>query len=48
MAGLRELGVRADEVRRAVEFSSTLHDVTLEERMRAALKFLGPKKSRVS
>jgi 5-methylcytosine-specific restriction endonuclease McrA len=40
-AGLRELGFRADEARRAAEFSATLADATLEERMRAALKLLG-------
>ncbi len=40
LAGLRELGFRADEARRAAEFSATLHDATLEERMRAALKLL--------
>lgn len=42
LAGLRELGFGADEARRAAEFSETLHGVTLEERMRAALKFLRP------
>ncbi|HYM81994.1 MAG TPA: hypothetical protein VEY91_11380 [Candidatus Limnocylindria bacterium] len=40
VAGLRELGFRADEARRAAEFSGTLHVATLEERVRAALKFL--------
>jgi hypothetical protein len=39
LAGLRGLGFRADEARRAAEFSET-HGATLEERMRAALKFL--------
>jgi hypothetical protein len=48
MAGLRELGVRGDEARRAVAFSQSLHDVTLEERMRAALRFLCPKSARTS
>ena len=43
MAGLRELGFRAQEARRAAEFSETLPDATLEERVRAALKFLCPK-----
>ena len=43
MAGLRELGFRADQARRAAEFSETLPDATLEERMRAALKFLCPR-----
>jgi hypothetical protein len=41
MAGLRNLGFRADEARRAAEYSATLHDATLERRMRAALKTLG-------
>ena len=43
MAGLRELGFRADQARRAAEFAETLPDATLEERMRAALKFLCPR-----
>ncbi len=40
LAGLRGLGCRANEARRAVEHSETLQDSTLEERMRDALKFL--------
>jgi hypothetical protein len=48
VAGLRNLGCRADEARRAAEFSETLHDATLEERMRAALKFLGRRSIQVS
>jgi 5-methylcytosine-specific restriction endonuclease McrA len=40
---LRELGFRAGEARRAVECCETLPDATLEERVRAALKFLCPK-----
>ncbi len=40
LAGLRGLGCRADEARRAAEFSESLHGASLEERMRAALKFL--------
>jgi hypothetical protein len=40
VAGLRNLGCRSDEARRAAEFSMTLEHATLEERMRAALKFL--------
>ena len=43
MACLRELGFRAGEARRAVEFCLTIRDATLEERVRAALKFLSPK-----
>jgi hypothetical protein len=39
--GLRTLGFRADEARRAVECSATPDDAALEERMRAALRFLG-------
>lgn len=42
LTGLRTLGCRADEARRAAEFSTTLHDATLEERMRVALRFLSP------
>ena len=41
LAGLRTLGCRADEARRAAEFSTTLHCATLEEGMRVALRFLG-------
>jgi hypothetical protein len=40
VAGLLNLGCRANEARRAAELSGTLQDATLEERMRAALKFL--------
>ena len=40
MAGLRELGFRAEEARRAAEHSQ---GATLEARMRAALQFLGPR-----
>ncbi len=40
LAGLRGLGCRIDQARRAAEFSETLHNATLEERMRASLKFL--------
>ena len=43
MASLRELGFRPGEARRAVEFCTTIPDATLEERVRAALKFLCPK-----
>jgi 5-methylcytosine-specific restriction endonuclease McrA len=43
LAGLRGLGCRADEARRAAEFSETLQGASLEERMRAALQFLGSK-----
>jgi Holliday junction resolvasome RuvABC DNA-binding subunit len=40
---LRQLGFRADQARRAAEFCATIPDVTLEGRVRAALKFLCPK-----
>ena len=43
LAGLRSLGCRAYEARRAVELSKALPNATLEERMRAALQFLGGK-----
>ena len=43
MAGLRGLGFHADPPRRAAEFCATLPHATLEERMRAALKFLCPR-----
>ena len=39
-AGLRRLGCRADEARRAVAVSKTLHRATIEERMRVALQSL--------
>ena len=42
MAGLRALGFRAGEAREAAEFCETLLDATLEDRVRAALKFLCP------
>jgi hypothetical protein len=40
LAGLRNLGCRADEARRAAAFAA-MQSVTLEERLRAALTFLG-------
>ncbi len=40
LAGLRGLGCRTDQARRAAEFSETLDGATLEERLRASLKFL--------
>ena len=43
MACLRELGFRASESRRALELFETIPAATLEERVRAALKFLCPK-----
>ncbi len=43
LSGLRGLGFRSDEARRAAEFSETLPSATLEERMRAALGFLRPR-----
>ena len=41
VAGLRALGLRADEARRASEHAATLGEVTLEEGLRAALQFVG-------
>ena len=41
LTGLRNLGCRSDEARRAAEFSMTLQHTALDGRMRAALKFLG-------
>ena len=43
LAGLRNLGCRSDEARRAAEFSMALHGATLEERMSAALRSLSRK-----
>ncbi len=40
LAGLRGLGCRMDQARRAAEFSEILYGATLEERMHASLKFL--------
>jgi 5-methylcytosine-specific restriction endonuclease McrA len=40
IAGLRSLGCRTDEARRAAEFSETAPGAPLEQRMRAALQFL--------
>jgi 5-methylcytosine-specific restriction endonuclease McrA len=47
-AGLRNLGCRADEARRAAAFTGTLGSATLEERMRVALRFLGSPMRRAS
>jgi len=41
LSGLRNLGCRTEEARRAVALTETLQIATLEERMRAALTFLG-------
>jgi hypothetical protein len=41
LAGLRHLGCRAHEARRAAAFTATLQGVTLEERMWVALTHLG-------
>ena len=40
VAGLRSLGCRNHEARRAAEFSEAVPGAPLEERMRAALQFL--------
>lgn len=41
LAGLRSLGCRGEEARRAAELTQELSDAPLEERMRVALEFLG-------
>ncbi len=41
LAGLRSLGCRGERARRAAEFSQTLQGITLVERLRAALQFIG-------
>ncbi|MGE5178194.1 MAG: HNH endonuclease [Bacteroidota bacterium] len=40
LAGLRGLGCRVDEARRAAQFTETLGGASLEERMRAALGYI--------
>ena len=45
VAGLRGLGLRVDQARRAAEYSSTLKDLSLAEQMRAALQFHGTRVS---
>lgn len=40
MAGLRSLGFHLGEARRGTEFSQALEGATLEECLRAAIKFL--------
>jgi Holliday junction resolvasome RuvABC DNA-binding subunit len=42
-AGLHELGFRAAEARRAVEHCASIAEGTLEEHMRAALRYLAPR-----
>jgi hypothetical protein len=46
MAGLRSLGCRADEARRAAESTEQLQGAPVEERIRAALQFLGSRSTR--
>lgn len=46
IAGLRALGARAGEVREILENSGALGHTTLEESMRAAMRFLGPRRRR--
>ncbi|HEX3112499.1 MAG TPA: hypothetical protein VHU20_04465, partial [Candidatus Eisenbacteria bacterium] len=43
LAGLRNLGCRPRDAHRAAEYAAALPVATLEERMRAALQFLGAK-----
>jgi hypothetical protein len=47
ICGLRNLGFRADQARRAAESTAAMTYATLEERIRAALKILCPKRSNV-
>ena len=46
LAGLRELGVRGEEARRAIEYAQRNSEPTLEARMRAALKYVCPNVAR--
>ncbi|MGE5178754.1 MAG: hypothetical protein ACM3PF_06650, partial [Bacteroidota bacterium] len=48
LAGLRGLGCRADQAKRAAQFVETLSCETLEERMRAALGFISRASARYS
>jgi 5-methylcytosine-specific restriction endonuclease McrA len=41
LAGLRNLGCRPGDARRAADYAATLPLTSLEERMRAALQFIG-------
>ena len=46
LSGLRQLGCRADEARRAAEHAAAASDGgTLEDHLRAALKFLRPSRA---
>jgi hypothetical protein len=47
LAGLRSLGCRPGDARRAAEYSAALPVASLEERMRAALQFLGGASCRI-
>jgi hypothetical protein len=44
VSGLRNLGVPAARARRAAELSAPAPDATIEQRMRAALRWLVPRK----
>jgi hypothetical protein len=48
LAGLRGLGCRSDQAKRAAQFVETLPCATLEERMRAALGFIHRASARFS
>lgn len=48
MTCLRELGFRAVESRRAIEYCAALPEASLEQRVRAALAFLCPKRRSVA
>ena len=42
---LRALGFRAGEIRDAVDYCATLNGIPLEERVKAAIRWLRPKKT---
>ena len=46
LAGLRSLGCRGELARRAAEFSRTVQGASLEDRLRAALQFVGSRSAR--
>jgi hypothetical protein len=45
VAGLRNLGCRSDEARRAAEYAESVPGATVEEKMRAALRYLQPRRT---
>jgi hypothetical protein len=48
LAGLRSLGCRGELARRAAEFSRAVPGASLEDRLRAALQFIGRRSVRAS